>query len=157
MKQSQNSSNATLDVVSEKQFRDGVMPRAQLSQLACEIALKKAANKEVIQFAEWELMEATTVIDVLQDLGTPQQALSGEAAAFLEKLQAMDGNTFDHEFMMAELSNHEFLRDLAQNYLDSTGEKPSGRDRETWHLAGLALFAFTEHVGLCKEIISRLV
>ena len=58
--------------------------------------------------------------------------------------------------MKAELSNHEFLRDLAQNYLDGTDEKSYGGEKETWHVANLALFAFTEHVGLSKRILGEL-
>ena len=33
--------------ITEKEFRDGVMPRAQLSKLACEIALEKTTRGDV--------------------------------------------------------------------------------------------------------------
>jgi predicted outer membrane protein len=153
----QNQNGATVAAsISEKQFRDEVMPRAQLSKLACEIAIAKTSSPDVKEFAQWELMEATTVIDVLEDLGTPVSPASADAAAFLQKLNNLSGNEFDKEYMAAELSNHEFLRDLAQGYVDGTDAKPLGKDKETWHVAGLALFAFTEHVGLCKKIIAGL-
>src|SRR5690349_3122052 len=118
MSQNQNQTEAILHFVSEKDFCYGVMPRAQLSKLACEIALQNSSNSDVKQFAEWELMEATTVIDVLQDLGIPISEISGDAEAFLEKIKTLSGDKFDKEYMAAELSNHEFLRDLAQSYLD---------------------------------------
>jgi predicted outer membrane protein len=156
MNQNQNNAEAIPELVSEQEFRNGVMPRAQLSKLACEIALKKTADADVKEFASWELLEATTVIDVLQDLDTPATAIGPDATAFLSKLKDLKGKEFDNEYMAAELSNHEFLRDLAQSYLDNPDGKPSGRDKETWHAASLALFAFTEHVGLCKKIIAGL-
>lgn len=155
MSQYQKTTTAILPMVSEKDFRYGVMPRAQLSKLACEIALANSTNDDVKQFAEWELLEATTVIDVLQDLDTPVSPVKGDAKAFLENLEALTGDQFDKAFMNAELSNHEFLRDLAQSYLDNEAGKPSGNEKEIWHIAGLALFAFTEHVGLCNKILSR--
>ncbi len=138
--------------VTEKAFRNGVMPRAQLSKLACEIAIEKTNQTDVKQFAGWELMEATTVINVLEDLGTTAPPISNDAQAFLLKLKGLNGKEFDKEYIAAELSNHEFLRDLTQNYIDGVDEKILGNDKGTFHVAELALFAFTEHVGLCKRI-----
>ncbi|HEY6899223.1 MAG TPA: DUF4142 domain-containing protein [Puia sp.] len=139
-------------LVNETQLRNGIMPRAQLSLAACEIALRKTNNADVRQFAEWELMEATTVIQVLKDLETAAPPIGAEAKGFLEKLESMDEETFNAEFMQAELSNHEFLRDLAKDYIDGF----DGTVTETWHVANLAHFAFTEHVGLCRNILDGL-
>ncbi len=147
-----NTQNVSATVtVTEKEFRNGVMPRAQLSKLACEIALEKTSQEDVKQFAGWELMEATTVINILEDLGTPAPPIGKDAESFLSKLKGLDGKDFDKEFMAAELSNHEFLRDLAKNYIDGVDEKILST-KEIFHVANLALFAFTEHVGLCKRI-----
>ncbi|MEO8108795.1 MAG: DUF4142 domain-containing protein [Ginsengibacter sp.] len=146
-----NQNTATLVAVSEKEFREGVMPRAQLSKLACEIALEKTTQKNVKEFAGWELMEATTVINVLKDLDTAAPAMSKDAEDFLKKLKGLNSNDFDKEFMAAELSNHEFLHDLAQDYIDGADDR-SSEEQDIWHVANLALFAFTEHIGLCKRI-----
>ena len=142
--------------VTEEEFRNGIMPRAQLSKLACEIAIEKTNQEDVKQFAEWELMEATTVIDVLKDLGTTAPPVGKDAQAFLSKLNGLSGKEFDEEYMAAELSNHEFLRDLAQNYIVGVDEKNLGNKMGTFHVASLALFAFTEHVGLCKRISRKI-
>jgi len=143
-------------IVNETQLHNGIMPRAQLSQAACEIAISKTNNARIRQFAEWELMEATTVIQVLKDLDTAAPAIGVDAKGFLSKLEAMDEATFNAEFLQAELSNHEFLRDLAKDYIDGfDGNAPIGGN-ETWHIANLALFAFTEHVGLCKNLLGEL-
>ena len=142
--------------VSSQDFRTGVMPRAQLSMQASKLAVDKAVQKDAKEFAGWELMEAIAVINVLKDAGTPVSPMGEEGRAFLEKLKGLEGNDFDKEYMKAELSNHEFLRDLAQNYLDGNDEKSYGGEKETWHVANLALFAFTEHVGLSKRILGEL-
>ncbi|HVX28715.1 MAG TPA: DUF4142 domain-containing protein [Parafilimonas sp.] len=151
-----NTEKATTVAVNEKEFRNGVMPSAQLSKAACEIAIKKTSQKNVKQFAEWELMEATTVIDVLKDLGTDAPPISKDTQDFLSKLNGLDEKEFNKQYMAAELSNHEFLRDFAQNYIDGVDKKLSANEGEIFHVANLALFAFTEHVGLCKEIISEI-
>ena len=147
-----NSTIAAASVVNETQFRNGVMPRAQLSLAACEIAVKKTKNPEILQFAEWELMEATTVIQVLKDLDTAAPAIGADAKGFLEKLEGMTESEFNAGYIQAELSNHEFLRDLAKEYIDGFEERSPSDEQEIWHVANLAHFAFTEHVGLCKRL-----
>jgi putative membrane protein len=137
--------------MNEKEFRDGVMPRAQLSMMASQLAVDKATQENAKEFAGFELMEAKTVIEVLKDVGTSASPLNEDGKAFIEKLKSAPGNEFDKLYMHAELTNHEFLRDLAQSYLE-TGEKTSPSEKETKHLATLALFAFKEHVALCKRI-----
>ncbi|MEO8415629.1 MAG: DUF4142 domain-containing protein [Ginsengibacter sp.] len=151
-----NTQQIAATAVNEQQFRDAVMPRAQLSKLASEIAIEKTTQQNVKQFAEWELMEATTVIDVLKDLGTPVSPVNKDSENFLAKLKELDEKEFNKEYMEAELSNHEFLRDLAQNYINGVDEKLSSNEGEIWHVANLALFAFTEHIGLSKKIKNEL-
>ncbi|MBS1598324.1 MAG: DUF4142 domain-containing protein [Bacteroidetes bacterium] len=141
--------------VSEKEFRENIMPRAQLSKLACEIAVDKSTTKSVKQFAGWELMEATTVIKVLEDAGTKIASPTPDAVAFIDKLKSLTGKEFEQQYMKAELSNHEYLRDLAQDFISGYDEQVTGK-QEIGHVANLAFFAFTEHVGLCKNIIAEL-
>ncbi|CAN5534075.1 hypothetical protein BH11BAC2_BH11BAC2_16570 [soil metagenome] len=148
-----NQNEAKVSTVNEREFRESVMPRALLSKMACEIALLKTTDRNVEQFASWELMEATTVINVLQDLGTTVSSLDNDSEAFLEKLKSLSGNGFDKVYMEAELSNHEFLLNLTQDYIDGSEGKPSGPEENIWHVANLALFAFTEHVAICKRIV----
>ncbi|WP_431217590.1 hypothetical protein ACQ86N_25265 [Puia sp. P3] len=67
-------------------------------------------------------------------------------------MRAASGNEFDQLYMHAQLTNHEFLRDLAKTYLKDARGKTSPEERETQHLATIALFAFNEHVALSKRI-----
>ena len=154
MKTQQKSELATV-VLTEKEFRDGIMPRAQLSVLASRLAIDKATQKNAKEFAGFELLEAETVVKLLADMDTAVVALNEENKGFIEKLKAASGNEFDRLYMEAELSNHEFLRDLAKNYLEGANGKNS--EKETQHIAMLALYAFTEHVALCKRIYGEVI
>ena len=98
-----------------------------------------------------ELKEATTVINILEDLGINAPPIRKHTASFLSKLKVLIGKDFDKENMAAEFSRHEFLRDLVRDYIGVLMKKLSC-NKETFHVANLALFVFTEHVGLCKRI-----
>jgi len=137
--------------VTEAGFRMGVMPRAQLSILASQLAVEKATQLNAKEFAGFELEEAIAVVNVLQSFDTPTKPADDEAMKFIAKLKAASGNEFDRLYMQAELSNHEWLRDLASTYL-GTATNHSMADREVRRIATLALFAFHEHVALCKRI-----
>ena len=138
--------------MNEAKFREGVMPRAQLSILASQMAVDKTTQKNAKEFAGFELEEAIAVVNVLKDAGTPTQELSADGKALLEKLNTATGNEFDRLYMLAQLTNHEFLRDLAKEYLSTAADKSSAAETETRHLATIALFAFNEHVALSKRI-----
>jgi hypothetical protein len=136
----------------EAGFRSQVMPRAQLSMAASKLAVEKASQKNAKEFAGFELDEATRVVKVFSAMGTAVPVMNDEGKTFIEKLKGASGNQFDRLYMQAELSNHEFLRDLAKNYLDNASGKTSAAELETYHIATLVLFAFNEHVALCKRI-----
>jgi predicted outer membrane protein len=151
-----NTEKNAASAATEKEFRDGVMPRAQLSMMASQLAVDKATQTNAKEFAGFELMEATTVVNLLRDLGTVAPPMSEDGQTFIEKLGAASGSEFDKLYMNAELTNHEFLRDLAKSYLENSRGKSSQAEKETQHLATLALFAFNEHVALSKRIYGEI-
>ena len=146
---------AVASAFNEQEFRDGVMPRAQLSKMASQLAVEKATQKNAKEFAGFELMEATTVVKLLEELGTASPPLNRNGETFIEKLRSVSGSEFDKLYMEAELVNHEFLRDLAKSYLMNARGKNSPAEKETQHLATLALYAFNEHVALSKRIYAE--
>lgn len=136
----------------DEEFRNGVMPRAQLSIQASTLAVEKATQKNAKEFAGFELEEAIAVVKVLEDMGTPRAPRNDEAEAFIEKLNSSSGKAFDQQYLEAELTNHEFLRDLTKSYLANGNGNSSPNHKQTKQLATIALFAFHEHVALCKRI-----
>ncbi len=140
----------------EKQFRMGVIGPAELSLATSQIAVQKATNKNAKEFAGFELGEAIAVTGVLKDLGTPVPAMTAKAKATLEKIKSTPaGPAFDKVYIQAQLENHEFLRDLAQNYI-SKGKLAGAAENQGRHLATLSLAVFKEHVAITSRILREL-
>jgi predicted outer membrane protein len=141
----------------EKEFRMGVIGPAELSLATSRIAQEKASQKNAKEFAGFELTEAIAVTGVLKDLGTPVPPMDAKAKATLEKIKnTPSGNEFDKTYIKAQLENHEFLRDLAQNYLNNSKDKTTAAESQGRHLATLALATFKEHVAITQRILGEL-
>ncbi|MGK4568167.1 DUF4142 domain-containing protein [Flavobacterium sp. 3HN19-14] len=125
--------------------------------MTSEIAKEKALQKNAKEFANFELTEAIAVTSVLKDLGTPVPPMDEKAKATLEKIQNTPaGNEFDKAYIKAQLENHEFLRNLAQDYLNNSMEEISAAESQGRHLATLALATFKEHVAITQRILGEL-
>jgi len=141
----------------EKEFRMGVIGPAELSLITSQIAVNKASNKNAKEFAGFELGEAIAVTGVLKDLNTPVPAMDAKASATLNKIKtAKLGVEFDKAYIQAQLENHEFLRDLAQDYLNKGKGKPGAAENQGRHLATLSLAVFKEHVAITSRILKEL-
>ena len=139
------------------QFYESVIGPATLSVAASQIAVDKATNADTRQFASFELREALAVTAIITGLGIAAPPMSADGAALLSQLNALPaGAEFDKTYITAELSNHEFLRDLAETYLRNAEGSPDAGDLHGRNLAALALTAFKEHVVLSKNIVRTL-
>lgn len=144
-------------VANEELFRKGVIGPAELSLASSRLAVDKATDRQAKEFAGFELTEAIAVTSVLKALGTPVPPMSEMAKSILESLKAAPkGPEFDKLYMLAQLKNHEFLRDHAQDYLKTTVGKTDMPEQNTQKLATLALATFKEHVALCQRISTEL-
>ena len=136
----------------EKEFREKVIGPANLSLLTSQIAVDKASNKNAKEFAGFELGEAVAVTTVLKDLGTPVPPMDTKASETLDKIKsAEEGEEFDKAYINAQLENHEFLRDLATDYLSNTNGADAAENQGK-HLATLTLAVFKEHVEITSRI-----
>lgn len=141
----------------EKEFRMGVIGPAELSLATSQIAVSRATQKNTKEFAGFELTEAIAVTGVLKDLNTPVPPMTAKAKVTLAKIKAAKpGSDFDKTYIQAQLENHEFLRDLAENYLKKAAGKTSPAESQTKHLATLALATFKEHVAITRRILTEL-
>lgn len=145
-------------VANEELFRMGVIGPAELSLVTSQLAVEKATDKNVKEFAGFEQTEAVAVTSVLKQLGTAVPAPDAKAKATLEKLQsAAKGAEFDKAYIMAQYENHVFLRDHAEDYLKrAEGGKDGAAELQGQHLATLALATFKEHVLITKRISGEL-
>lgn len=141
----------------EKEFRQGVIGPAELSLATSQIATGKTTQANAKEFAGFELTEAIAVTTVLKDLKTPVPAPDAKAQATLAKIKNTPaGPAFDKAYIQAQLENHEFLRDLAEDYLKKSAGKTTPAESQTRHLATLALATFKEHVAITKRILGEL-
>ena len=137
----------------ERDFRMGVVGPATLSLLTSQIAVDKASDAGVLEFANFELREAIGVTAVLKDLDTPTPPMDATSRAILQKIKSLPkGEEFDKTYIKAQLANHEFLRDLATVYLENSEGHASMAEKHGRHLATITLGAFKEHVVHCKNL-----
>ena len=140
-----------------EQFSAGLIGPATISVAASWIAVDKATDPDTKQFANFELREAIAVTEILSSLKTPVPPMSAGGQALLETLKTVPAGTdFDKTYITAELANHEFLRDLAETYLQNATAPDGPAEIHVRHLAALALTAFKEHVVLSKNIVHAL-
>lgn len=143
-------------VPNEELFRMGVIGPAMLSLVTSELAADRATNENAKEFAGFELTEAKAVTKVLKELGTAVPEMDAKATATLNKIKtAADGAAFDDAYIMAQLENHEFLRDHAEDFLKNSSGKTDA-EKHGQHLATLALATFKEHVAITKRISGEL-
>src|ERR1700743_3559763 len=93
-------------VTTADQFSMGVYGPATLSLETSQIAVGKATNAMVREFAGFELTEAIAVTSVLKDLGTSMPMLDADAKMILEKVQSTPkGAEFDQYYITAQYNN----------------------------------------------------
>lgn len=141
-----------------KEFAAGVIGPAELSLATSKIAVERATNPMVKEFAGFELTEAIAVTTVLKELGTKVPAPDAMAQAILAKIKdAREGAVFDRDYITAQVENHKFLRALATAYLKNAPKDASEMaELQGQHLATLALATFKEHVLLTERILGDL-
>lgn len=133
------------------------------SLAASRIALKKASDDDVKEFAGFEVAEQETIADVLKAMRDPSQAASGQVKppaepevtgqldpkgrAMLDKLeQAKSGKAFDLEYIRGQIEGHQALLKIQEAYL------ATGKDRENLAVAKLARGQIREHLVLLADI-----
>ncbi|SFU60572.1 protein of unknown function [Methylobacterium sp. 174MFSha1.1] len=133
------------------------------SLAASRVALTKASDDDVKQFARFEVAEQETIADVLKAMRDPTQTASGQVKppaepdvtgqldpkgkAMLDKLeQAKSGKAFDSEYIRGQIEGHQALLKIQEAYLGS------GKDREMIGVAKLARGQIREHLALLADI-----
>ena len=137
----------------EREFRMGGIGFMVLNLKTSEIAVDRAANPGVREFAHFELREQLGATMVLKEMKTPIPQLDPASKANLVKLQAMGaGPEFDKAYLQQQLATHEFLRDAATAYIKNSAGKMSGPEMHGRHLATLMLGQIKDHVVLIKNM-----
>ena len=131
------------------------------------IALKKAQNPKVKEFAQFEVAEQETIADVLtsmRDQSTPasgqvkapsqeitQTNLDAKGKQMVEKLQKAEaGAGFDREYVQGQIQGHQQLLQIQEAYLKG------GKDRESLNVTKLMRGQIKEHLALLQDIEKQL-
>lgn len=107
-----------------------------------DVALKKASNAKVKQFAQLEHDEQTTIAAVLESIDPSLGSAKPDAkmADMIQKLNGMSGAAFDKAYVDAQIEGHRILLAIQEDYLKV------GRNREHRNIASLARGHIKEHL-----------
>ena len=100
-----------------------------------ELAVSKASSDTVTMFAQLEIAEQAAVAQAFGS--TPGAAgLSEEHAAMLAQLQELDGAEFDQMYIEGQITGHEQLLEIHQEYADE-GDDPMARGASMVGVTGI--------------------
>ncbi len=143
----------------EMEYRMAIAPVANLSLATSRIAVDKATDPAVRQFATFELAEAIAVTTYLNDMKTPMPPMSAMDRATLNRAQNTPaGADFDRDYITKQNAAHTYLRDTATNYLGM--EKPKklkGAEQTGHYVATVNLPTFVEHLTHTQDIMNRMI
>jgi putative membrane protein len=116
-----------------------------------KLALKEAQHPKVKQFAQLETTEQETLAEALKAISAaadtkPAPDLSGDALAPLQKLREAGRGVLDRDFVRAQLTGHEKLLKVQEDYL------AVGRYLPNIVLANLAHSMIWEHLILLHDL-----
>lgn len=143
------------------------MTVGSLSLAVSRIAVAKAKNPMVKQFAGFETAEQETIADILKGMMMPEAPPSGDVKApteaalmtnldakgkeMVEKMHAMKaGAEFDRDYVKAQIDGHKQLLEIQAAYLKAPDM------REEANLAKLATGMIKEHLTLLGDIEKKI-
>jgi putative membrane protein len=147
----------------ETQHMQQTLAAGTVALQTSEIALQKAQNPKVKEFAGFERDEQTTIAEVLRSYQEPAATGSGGAAgagagtapeipadkaAMMQQLQQTNaGAEFDRMYILGQLQGHRDLQQVQERYLQAnTG------NREHINMAKLALGRIKEHLAILQDL-----
>ncbi len=147
-----------MPTMTEKEFNASLIGPVQFSLATSRIAVDKATNEKVKEFATFELAEAVAVTKVLTDLGNVIPiTVENTKAEFTEIESAGKGVAFDKLYMKSQVANHKLLRDLTEEYLkEAPSDKLDKEEIKEKHLAILVLTIFNQHIAIAEKTAEEL-
>ena len=143
----------------EQQWMQQTMMVGSAALQTSDIALQKAQDEDVKQFAQFEHDEQTTMAAVLRSMMEPagtasapgggaQPQLDQKHAAMIQKLQqAKAGDAFDKEYIKGQIEGHQELLQIQERFLQGRPQS-----REAMNAAKMARGHIKEHIAMLKDI-----
>ena len=140
---------AKLSMVQYKKF---TLLGGTFAKETSQVALTRATNPKVKEFAQFEVDEQTVIAQVLTNLSNPPPApLDPGHASKLTDLQSQSGKAFDVAYVQGQIAGHQELLSIQQGYLAAM---PS--DLDTMHAAMLARVTIMMHLTMLSDIQTML-
>ncbi|WP_158291914.1 DUF4142 domain-containing protein [Paracraurococcus ruber] len=138
----------TVPTVSGTEYLAKTLMGGTLATQASTLALERAQNPKVKQFAGFEIAEQTALAQVLTNSENPRPVpLDADHMAVLKTLQSQTGAAFDRAFILSQIQQHQALLLTQQGYLENTN-----RSTDTQHIAVLARMSIQQHLTMLQEI-----
>jgi len=140
--------------MTEREFNASLIGPVQFSLATSRIAVDKATNEKVKEFATFELAETVALTKVLTELGTVIPITDENTKVeFTEIESAEKGITFDKRYMKSQVANHKLLRDLTEEYLkEAPADNLDKEEVKQKHLAILVLTIFNQHIAIAENV-----
>ena len=139
-------SSSLADSHSSTDYTNKTLTISLFSLAISEMAVTKAANPQVHQFAELESEEQTAVSHVIESTGATPPPRPAALEDIYKKLEAASGSDFDRLYISTEITGHE---DLLKIQMPESGKKPVNVDVATATI--LVAFIHT-HLAMLAEI-----
>ena len=143
----------------EQRWLQQTMMVGSVALQTSEIALQKAEDEEVKQFAKFEADEQKGLAEVLRSMLEPVGTASPQVgpgaaqpdqkhAAMIQKLQqAKSGDAFDKEYVKGQLDGHRELLQIQESFLQARPQS-----REAMNVAKLAAGRIREHIEMLEDL-----
>ncbi|HYF54502.1 MAG TPA: DUF4142 domain-containing protein [Salinarimonas sp.] len=140
----------------EQQYMQRTMMLGTVALETSKIALEKARNDDVKQFAKFEAEEQTTIAEILRSMGDPSSTAStsmqpqGDMAQMVEKMRGMQaGAEFDRMYVQGQIQGHQELLKVQEEYVRG------GQNMHVKHIAMLAAGRIREHITELQDLGKR--
>jgi putative membrane protein len=137
----------------EQQWMQQTMAVGSVAMRTSELAVEKARDEDVKQFAQFEVDEQKGIAEVLRSMmgsagsaAMPPQA-DQKHAAVMQKLEQSRGKAFDRAYVQAQVDGHQELLQIQEAFI-----KSSSNNRETMNVAKLAAGRIREHIAILDDI-----
>jgi predicted outer membrane protein len=119
-----------------------------LSKKISEMAVEKAKNPRVKEFAGFEIAEQTAIARVLTNQPDPKPpAMTKDETATVNKLNDATGAAFAHDYIRAEIEGHEKLLSVQTDFL-----KTADASSDHAHVAMLAETVIKMHLAMLNDL-----
>jgi predicted outer membrane protein len=135
------------------QYTQATLLAGSMSKQMSDLALQRATNARVKEFAGFESAEQTTMAQVLtNDPAPPPIPLDVPLAGALRNLASMSGMEFDQAYVRAQLMGHAQLMQIQQAFLQSQGNMST----DAAHIAMLARTTIEMHLTMLQDVQNAL-